>query len=662
MTNITNERYAVYDIETIINLTTMCFKDYATKKKKQFVIHKSQNDFKALVKFLVSLSKNDYYLVGFNNLAFDGQVVQWILQNYDFLKDKNGDQIARLIYQKAQEILTVPEQERFAYMVPEYKLLVKQIDLYKQKHYDGKAKRTSLKWLEFTMNLLNIEEMPLPHDEEVECVDIEHILSYNWNDVEATFEYFKRIKYETELRLNLSEQFGLPLLNASEPRMAREILASLLAKDMCIPVKELKEKRTFRKEIHLGKCIIPIVKFKEECFKELVKVLKKTTINANNTKQSFSHSIRYKGIDIEYGVGGVHGAIKSGVYESDEKYIIKTVDVTSFYPRMIIEYGFAPAHLGTTFANRYDWFFNERKKYGKKDPINYIYKIILNSTYGLSNDMNSFIYDTLTTMKTTINGQLLLSMLAESLSEIPESQLLMLNTDGLEIRIPREHEEMFTTICKTWEALTKLNLEGDEYDRMIIGDVNNYIAVNTERKAKTLEDWLKLQKDEPNYVYRQDGDRYFYKTVKAKGRFEIKLDYHKNPSGLIIPKAVYDYFVKGTPVEQRVADCDSIFDFCYGVKKKADFEIVLHRLINGVYLKQKQQRVARYYVSTDGGKIVKEFSDGRITSVNASALVTPCNRLDNHSIPSNLDRKWYISEALKEIQSIEGNTNQLTLF
>jgi hypothetical protein len=663
MAEIQTDKYTIYDIETLINLSTFCFKDFATQKKKEFVIHESRNDFLELVRFLSALVKNKYYLVGFNSIDFDGQVINFILSHWEQMKDMPGDMISNLIYTKAQEVINTPEKERFSMLIPERNQYIMPIDLYKQKHYDGKAKRTSLKWLEFTMNLDNIEEMPVEHDQPVSKDGIQDVLSYNWNDVEATYEFFKRNKYETDLRLKLCEQFGLPLLNASEPRIAREVLAKLLAQDMGVDVRTLKERKTFRKEIHLGKCIIPIVKFEEQCFKDLVTKLKKTTINALNTKGCFEHSIKYKGIDIEYGVGGVHGTRKSGVFTSGEDYIIKTVDVTSFYPMMIINYGFAPAHLGKTFADRYLWFFNERKKYGKKDPLNYVYKIILNSTYGLSNDVNSFLYDTLTTMKTTINGQLLLTMLAESLSAIPDSMLIMMNTDGLEIKIPRKHEELFALKCKEWEDLTKLQLEGDKYEKMIIGDVNNYISVFTEREAKSKEDWLKLQKDEPYYIFREDSDRYFYSPVKMKGRFELKLDYHKNPSGLIIPKAVYNYFVKGIPVEKSVVDCDNIFDFCYGVKKKYDFKLVLHSVEKGEHKKVRQQKVTRYYVSTDGGKLVKEYDDGRIVSVNASALVTICNRISNHQIPLNLDRQYYIDEAYKELENIEGvKTNQLNLF
>jgi len=657
------ERYTVYDLETLCNLITGCFMDWETKKRKQFIIHESQNDFEELYKFLCALQEHRYYLVGYNNLDFDSQVIHFIMVNYKSLRKLNGEELAKVLYTKAQEVLQTREEERYLNNVPEYKLSHLQLDVYKQKHYDGKAKRTSLKWLEFTMRMPNIEEMPIAHDMPVTKEQIPGILAYNWNDVEATLEFFIRNKFETDLRLKLSGQFNINLLNASEPRMAREILAKLLAEDMGIPLRDLKDKKTFRKEIHLGKCIIPIVKFEDQAFKDLHTFFKKTTVNALNTKECFKYPVRYKGIDIEYGVGGVHGTSGSGVYTSDEDYVIWTVDVKSFYPNMIINYGFTPAHLGQSFSNRYRWFYTERSKYGKKDPINYIYKIILNSTYGLSNDKNSFLYDTLVTMKTTINGQLLLSMLAESLSGIPDSQLIMMNTDGLEIRFPRKYEALLTERCKAWETLTKLELEYDQYDKIILADVNNYIGIFSKRKAKTQEEWLNLKKTEPYYVFEQDGEDYYYSPTKLKGRFEIKMDWHKNPSGIIITQAVFNELVRGIPVKETIEAGDNILDFCYGVKKKYDFNLILHRVAFGEHLRETQQKVTRYYMSNKGGKLVKEYHDGRIVSVSASTPVTPLNRINDNSIPDNLDRSFYIAEANKEIQSVIGHkSTQLVMF
>ena len=157
----------------------------------------------------------------------------------------------------------------------------------------------------------------------------------------------------------------------------------------------------------------------------------------------------------------------------------------------------------------------------------------LNSTYGLSNDENSFLYDPQFTMKITINGQLSLTMLYEMICEgIPGALPLMQNTDGLETMIPREYVDKYMEICARWEEITNLQLEHDKYSKIVLGDVNNYIAISEEGKSK------------------------------CKGRFEYdNLALHKNKSFLIIPKALYAYFVHGIKPEKFIKENLNIFDF-----------------------------------------------------------------------------------------------------
>lgn len=67
-------------------------------------------------------------------------------------------------------------------------------------------------------------------------------------------------------------------------------------------------------------------------------------------------------------------------------------------------------------------------------------------------------------------------MLAE---EIPKCVPLIQNTDGLEMMIPRQYKERYLEICAEWEKTTNLQLEHDEYKKIILADVN-YWHLNLE--------------------------------------------------------------------------------------------------------------------------------------------------------------------------------------
>ena len=273
-------------------------------------------------------------------------------------------------------------------------------------------------------------------------------------------------------------------------------------------------------------------------------------------------------------------------------------------------------------------------KIPKSDPKNYVYKIILNSTYGLSGDENSFLYDPKFTMQITVNGQLLLSMLYEMLLEaIPDAKPLMQNTDGLEMMIPMNDVSTYMKICQQWELMTKLQLEHDEYTKMIIGDVNNYMAVN--KKGK----------------------------VKCKGRFEWEdLDkkavatLHKNKSFLIIPKAIHAYFIHGIKPEDFLDSNQNIFDYCAGVKAKGGWWYEGRDFINNQEVKNKLKKIVRYYVSKQGTKLLKCHNDGRELQVEAGKWrQVVMNELINEPVFDNynIDKSYYLESIYKEINQIE---------
>jgi len=98
--------------------------------------------------------------------------------------------------------------------------------------------------------------------------------------------------------------------------------------------------------------------------------------------------------------------------------------------------------------------------------------------------------------------------------------------------IPVGQKDKYMEICKKWEQITSLQLEHGEYSKIMLADVNNYIAVNKEKEV-TKEEYEKLKQETPHYIYREDAGKYYYSSTKCKGRFEFSdLALHKNKSFL----------------------------------------------------------------------------------------------------------------------------------
>lgn len=626
----------VYDLETLKNCFVACFEDYKSDDERVYVVSDLRNDFIPFVEFVSTIRKNKGWFISFNGIGFDSPILEYIFENHKMWGELKGSEIANLIYKFGQKtILNQDQQPDY----PEWKLTTNNIDVFKLNHWDNPAKRSSLKWIQYSMDWHMIKDMPIHHGTLITSMDqIHDIILYCRNDVKSTKNIMNLSKDHINLRKTLTKEYGVNLFSASEPKISRELFLLFLSKQTGISKYDLKQLRTFRNSIKVKDIILPYVKFKTGDFQRLLNQFEKLEINPNETKNSFKYSLNYRGVTTDFGLGGIHGAKEAGIYAEDEKMIIMSSDVTSYYPNLAIRNGFAPAHLPKKeFCNLYEWFFEERKKIPKKDPKNYVYKIILNSTFGLSIDKNSFLYDPQFGMQVTINGQLLLCMLYEMLAEgIPNCTPLMQNTDGLEMMIPREYKEKYLEICAEWEKITNLQLEHDEYKKLILADVNNYIAINTQGKTK------------------------------CKGRFDFEnLALHKNKSFLIIPKAIYNYFVNDIPPEKYLADNRDIFDYCGGVKIKGEWKFVQLCVINREVITTTLQQTLRYYISEKGCKIVKQNkTDGRQIQLESGKWMQQLfiNYEELVWNDYNVDDRYYLEAIIKEIENITKPQRQYSLF
>lgn len=646
-------KLVVYDVETIKNLFTACFLDVETGKRKEFVLYDDIEEFYSLVKFLTALRQHGYTLLGFNCLNFDSQILEHILGNLVLPPELTIQEIVASIYTKAQDIINMPDEDKFQFLVPEWRLSIPHVDLFKQKHYDGKAKMgTSLKWVQFTMRYPNIEEMPITHDTVVSKEEIPLILGYNWNDVLSTFEFYKKIKFETDLRVDLSEKYKMSLINASEPRLAKMIFGKFLSEDMKIPFSELKDKRTFRREIRMKNLIFKYIKFKTEKLQEVLTAIKQVTINPND-KPKFEYNFNYGGIQTYIGLGGIHACCSPGAYVKETGRAIHDMDITSFYPMLAIKNNIKPWQLGDSFGKIYNDIFEQRKKIPKTDPVNYVFKIILNSTYGLSKEINCYLYDPLFTYSITINGQLTLLMLVEMLVEnIPGLTMFQQNTDGITVGYDERYKGQVIQICEEFQKITQQNLEHCYYEKMIIRDVNSYIGV------KQGFDWVEYQQ------YVSEGKRRDYEKIKHKGVFDLEIEYHKNPSFYIVSLAAEAYFINNKDYKQFIYENEDIYNFFGAVKRKSNFDLNLYTLKEGEKSVKPQQKVTRFYVSKDGGMLIKDFHDGRQTAVLANWKVDILNKVEatHPKDYPDLDYRFYIKETEKLITAVEGNILQMKLF
>lgn len=642
-----NRIFWVMDYETIVNCFVAVFTSYSSNETHTFIVNRETNDFEKFIQFLEeNINCNDWHF-GYNNLAFDAQITEFCLENKEEMLWMTSDEISATIAQYAGQVIAKSNSGEWS-DYPEFKLSIPCVDIFKLNHWDGTAKRCSLKWIQFSMDWHNVEEMPHHHTHPVlDDATLNDIVQYCINDVNSTKQIFVHrnpkgeqvMASQINLRADLSKTYNLSLHSASEPRISKEMFLHFLSEKLGIDKKAIRVMKTERDNVVVRNIILPYIDFQTPEFKGVHNWFKSQIVNTSLDIEQIQtkgpkYIMMYRGVKTVYGLGGLHGCIKPGIYKAGEGKKILSADVTSFYPNLAIKNEWSPAHIPKKdFCELYEWFFEERKKYPKSSPLNYLFKIILNSTYGLSKNKYSFLYDPEFTFRITINGQLQLSILYEMIAtRIPGAQPLMQNTDGLEFIVDEKDEKLFYDICKEWEDITSLQLETVEYDKMIIGDVNNYIAVYTDGKTK------------------------------CKGRFEFEeLALHKNKSHLIIPKALYAYFIKGEDPKDFITRNRNIFDYCAGAKLKGDWFFEERAVKDGVYYKKTLQKLIRYFISNKGVKLIKCNPDGREIQLEAGKHEqTIFNRHVAKSWDEyNVNDKYYLDKIYDEISKIEKTSDVL---
>ena len=599
----------IYDIETYPNVFLICFEHVDVPITLLYEISPWCDHSHSLLEFLQTVRSHNGRLIGFNNLSFDYPILHMIIKMNRVQPD--------IIYQKVQAMFDAQDEDKWAHQVYAGDRYISQIDLFKIHHFDNNARSTSLKALEFNMRSKTIQDLPFKPGTILDQDQILTLRQYNRHDVNQTKVFYTHTQDMLSFREKLNTMYpGRDWLNFNDTKIGKEYFVMRLeeAGVACYDFGSTGRtpKQTIRPWIRLNDAILPWIQFDQPEFRRVLEWLKQQQIT--ETKGVFKDlTASINGFEFVFGTGGIHGSVESRIIESTEDWVIIDLDVSSYYPNLAIANEFYPQHLGKTFCTIYKSLYEQRKQYDKKSAENAMLKLALNGVYGDSNNKFSVFYDPLFTMKITLNGQLLLCMLAESLMKIPGLELIQINTDGLTVRLPRTEKPRLDFATFMWEEQTQLTLEDVIYKTMMIRDVNNYVAV------------------------KEDG------SVKRKGAYEYVTSWHQNAGGLVIPKVAEKVLVEGAPIRKTVENWPDKLDFMLRTK-----------VPRSSYLQwgeQQVQNITRYYIAKGGKPLTKWMpplkgkTEWRKIAVESGWNVQVCNDLDDATLP--IDYEYYIKEVEK---------------
>ena len=513
---------------------------------------------------------------------------------------------------------------------------------------------------------------------------ITNIMHYNLNDVFIVCEMIRLYIDEVRLRYNISKAYGVDVLSSSRSNIADNLFVKFYSEFSGLAESQWRGRKTERTAMSFKRVIFPFIKFKTKELQELLEEMKKVVIYSIGKKalkeiapkypelkylktnnESGWFEVKINNLIYTIATGGLHSQdipreLKSklifvddwklsdckeggskeedapSIWDviTDNSYIYVHWDIASFYPSIMDVYKIAPAHMNEgVFVKLIHWLKETRvtAKHSKEDYIDgipkdvlaQVLKIVINSIYGKLGFEKGDICDRLAVLKVTINGQLMIMMLCESL-ELAGIEVVSANTDGIVVKLHKKNKAKFEEIADEWKRLTKLDADSEEYRCYINRDINNYVIEELNGKVS-------------------------YKGALHPTMYAV--DLQKGYDMPIVAKAVVDYFLNDKPILETLYECKNILDFCktqnVGRQFHVEFTIGTKREI--------LQKNVRFYVTNKGGVIEKvNDNSGDRSGLCAGKQVTILNTLDDKRIEyRNINYSYYYQEALKIIDPIK---------
>lgn len=656
---IRDKKVYVYDIEVFQNIFHCSVKNTETGEIYKFEISERKNQLRELVKFFKQVDsyikwgdfyttdleiKSEVIFCGYNNLHYDNPIVNYIIEYEDKLMSYNVATICSSIFNLSRTITTSTEDNIEAWKHWKYQIWFDTFDLLTML-YSNKL-RVGLKEIQVTMQYPNVQEFVCDWSKPLLLEDFDNMIDYNINDIESTAELLNRCKKDIDLRIAIEDEYGVRVLSKDGVNIGMKILTQKYLEKTGLTWWDIKGLRSPMDYIPLKDVILPFIKYDSPILQRVLDDMKSQIVSPG--RKGYENNFIFNGLRYTVGVGGIHSKNDPEIIIPKEDEMLIDIDVASLYPSMLIEYKFYPKHLGPEFLEVYSQIKDERieAKHNGDKVKNETLKLALNGLSGNLQNQHNFCYSPFAVMQIRINGQLLLLMLAERLTQIG-CRIVQANTDGLFVLLKKSIYEQANKICQEWEQLTRLTLEEERFEAMYQYAINDYIAVKEGYKETKNPD-----------------------LIKTKGMFITKVLLGKGLSAKIIPEAIIKYFVDGIPVEDTIKGCTDIRKFLMSEKTGKQWHVE--------YMNQEQQRTNRFYASTNGGYLWKwkytGHAEGEVVeyyepyvgrqsyiakeksyqNMLTASGVTLLNKFDDKPIEERkINYRYYIYEAYKIIRDLK---------
>jgi hypothetical protein len=586
----------IFDIEVYRNYFLAAFRDIDTGKVTTFEQYEGHDlDVKMLRKMMGACQ-----LVSFNGKRFDAPIIAYALTGATCSELKC---LADTIINQNLQPWQVANKYQFS--IPED---WDHIDI-----FDVAPGMASLKIYAGRLHSKKLQDLPIAPEDDIAPEQRAILKDYCVNgDTVATLDLWNKLQPQIQLREAMSAEYKIDLRSKSDAQIAEAVIKAQVSK--------LLNKKIERPVIPSGtayKYKAPFwLSFETDQMRDALRVATTADFFVSDSgamlmpKELGKLKITIGGSTYQMGIGGLHSTESCVAHFADDDTLLVDRDVASYYPAIILGCNLYPRHLGKAFLQVYRQIVTRRLAAKKaKDTVTAdALKITINGSFGKLGSKWSTLYSPDLLIQTTVTGQLALLMLIEML-ELNGVSVVSANTDGVVIKCPKDKVSTMDACVITWEMFTGFETEATHYRALYSRDVNNYIAVKTDGGAKM-------------------------KGVFAPAALQ------KNPTNEICSEAVVRFLKTGEDIERTILNCTDIRKF------------VTIRQVKGGGVDQEGNylgRAVRWYYSTSVTGPLRYKVNGY--TIARSDGAKPLMQLPDE-VPADLDRQWYIREAMSILNDI----------
>lgn len=599
-----------FDVECYPNFFYIAFKHAPTGK---FVA------FELSPEFSINIEKLNWMLwrfciVGFNSRAYDVPMISLALTGANCEELKRASDII-IMGDGEKKITPWSFAKKYRLQIQNYN----HIDLIEVAPLEG-----SLKLYGGRLHCDTMQDLPFEPDHHLTAEEGQILRIYCCNDLDNTEILFNELAGDIKLRMEMSETYGVDLRSKSDAQIAEAVINSELTKVLG----KQPERPRYAEGTQLQYRIPGFISYETPQLQEILNVIERTSFELDKGGRPIMPTelekmeVKLGKSTYNLGMGGLHSKESCVGYRADENTIIADNDVASYYPRIILNQGLFPDHLGEAFLEVYNTIVEKRlaAKKAKNKPVANSLKIVINGSFGKLGNKYSTLYSPQLMLQVTLTGQLALLMLIEML-ERRGIACISGNTDGvISMYDKSRHEDVRATIA-VWEELTNFQTEETQYSAVFSRDVNTYVAVKADGgddDARFLDDRL---------------------GCKTKGAYcergsALNSILSKNPEVLVCSDALISYLKNKTPVEETIRNCRDMRRFVTVKNVRGGGEK------DGVYL----GKVVRFYYPVgEKGSITYVKSGNKVANSEGARPLMDMPA----EFPDDINYQWYIDKAVK---------------